>query len=180
MIVRRATAADAVAMARCHAASADVAYAHIAERDPGLTERRLRAWSEILTGEHRAYLAEEDGNVVGVLNVSDDELHVIYVHPDWWGTGVGQQLLDQAHALLAATCDEAVLTVLADNPRARRFYERNGWVLAEELVEQHFGGLDVPICRYRKRLRDSAGRTSPGIEPGSARSAEPGSCPSRH
>jgi GNAT superfamily N-acetyltransferase len=152
VIVRPATAADAEAMARCHAASADVAYAHIAARDPGLTERRLRAWVEILAGDHRAHLAEAGGEVIGVLNVSDDELHVIYVHPDWWGTGAGQRLLDTAHALLAETCDEAVLTVLADNPRARRFYERNGWELAEELVEQHFAGLDVPVCRYRKRF----------------------------
>ena len=155
MIVRRATAADAEAMATCHAASADIAYAHIVDRDPGLTERRLRAWVEILAGEHRAYLAEADGDVIGVLNVSADELHVLYVHPDWWGTGAGQRLLDRAHELLAGTCEEAVLTVLADNPRARRFYERNGWVLAEELVEQHFRGVDVPICRYRRRFSSS-------------------------
>ena len=159
MIVRRATEADAEAMARCHAASADVAYAHIAQRDPGLTERRLRAWIEILAGEHRAYLAEAGGDVIGVLNVSDDELRVIYVHPGWWGSGAGQQLLDKAHALLAETCDEATLTVLADNPRARRFYERNGWELAEELVEQHFAGLDVPVCRYRKRFREEVSGT---------------------
>jgi GNAT superfamily N-acetyltransferase len=159
VIVRPATAADTDAMARCHAASADAAYAHIVERDPGLTERRLRAWREVLAGKHRAHLAEADGNVVGVLNVSDDELQVIYVHPDWWGTGVGQRLLDQAHSLLAETCDTAVLTVLAGNARARRFYERNGWLLVSELVEPHFGGVPTAVCRYRRRFAEEVSDT---------------------
>ena len=50
----------------------------------------------------------------------------------------GQALIDEAHALLAESCDEASLTVLTANPRARRFYERNGWQLTDTLVEPHF------------------------------------------
>jgi RimJ/RimL family protein N-acetyltransferase len=48
-----------------------------------------------------------------------------------------------------------VLSVLADNPRARRFYERNGWELEEIRVEPHFGGVPTEIARYRKSLRSS-------------------------
>ena len=56
------------------------------------------------------------------------ELYGFYVHPDSWGTGVANELHD--HAIDALRADGWVrlkLWVLADNARARRFYERQGW-----------------------------------------------------
>ena len=55
------------------------------------------------------------------------ELYGFYVHPDSWGTGVANELHD--HAIDALRADGWVrlkLWVLADNARARRFYERHG------------------------------------------------------
>ena len=151
MNVRRATPADAEAMARVHTASADAAYGPFVRIQPGGYERRLRVWRDVLGGDHCAYLAEtDDGSAVGVLGVSATELDVIYVDPDWWGSGAGQLLLDRAHELLAATCDEAVLTVLAANARARRFYEREGWTPAGEGEPHDFDGTPVPFVRYRR------------------------------
>ena len=102
----------------------------------------------------------ENGAIVGVLNVgaarNEDgvgELHVIYVLPESWGTNAGQLLIEQAHETLSARFDEAVLTVLETNPRARRFYERNGWTLDEVRTEPHFGGEPTEVARYRKRFR---------------------------
>lgn len=172
MIVRRARPEDADEMARVHAASADAAYADIPWREAGVTPRRLAAWHDVLAGEHRAHLAEVDGAVVGVLNVSDDELHVIYVHPGWWGRGAGQALLERAHELLAETCDEATLTCVAGNARARRFYERNGWTLDRILTEPHFGGVPTEVARYRKRLVSDTCSHEPGSH------SDPGSSPS--
>jgi GNAT superfamily N-acetyltransferase len=121
-------------------------------QDAGALERRIGVWREILDGDAPSFVAEEDGRIVGVLHVTADELKVIYVHPDRWGSGAGQLLLDEAHEQLAQTCGEATLTVLADNPRARRFYERNGWVCEEELVEPHFGGSPTRVARYRRSM----------------------------
>jgi GNAT superfamily N-acetyltransferase len=152
--VRRATAADADAMTHVHSVSSDTAYAHVAGRSPGRYERRLQAWRDVLAANHSAFVAEtDDGTTVGVLSVSERELHVIYVHPDWWGSGAGQLLIEKAHEVLATTCDEAILTVLAANPRARRFYERNAWVPAEFEIEPHFGGVPTEVVRYRKLFR---------------------------
>jgi GNAT superfamily N-acetyltransferase len=91
--------------------------------------------------------------VIGISNIGRDELYALYVHPERWGEGTGQALLDEAHRLLAATCEEARLTVLAGNPRARRFYERNGWALVEQLTESHFDGEPTDVCRYRRVFR---------------------------
>ena len=54
--------------------------------------------------------------------VRERELYFIYLLSAWHGTGIGQQLFD------AAVGDDAVsLWVAEDNPRAHRFYERNGF-----------------------------------------------------
>ena len=147
MIVRPAVRADAEAMARMHWLSANTAYGRT---DP--LERRLVAAARIFDEDGtRAFLAEDDdGNVIGVLTVGDDELYAIYVHPDHWGADVGQALLDRAETELAKTCAAASLTCMVENARARRFYERNGWRLGETFVEPHFGGEPTAVCRYHK------------------------------
>jgi GNAT superfamily N-acetyltransferase len=147
--VRVAVPADAEAMARVHWLSSNTAY----ERDDPF-ERRLAASHGLFEEEGvRPFVAEQDGEVVGVLTVGENELYAIYVHPDRWGTGVGLALLDSAHEALAQTCEVAVLTCLVGNARARRFYERNGWEPGEHVTELHFGGELTDVVRYRKRLR---------------------------
>lgn len=56
------------------------------------------------------------------------ELYALYVTPDWWSAGVGRALMDSVLAALReAGYASAVLWVLADNARARRFYDRAGF-----------------------------------------------------
>ena len=43
----------------------------------------------------------------------------------------------------------AMLWVLADNPRARRFYEREGWALDGVTKTGKFLGVPVAEVRYR-------------------------------
>ena len=152
MTIRPAVRADADAMARMHWLSANTAYG----RDDPLERRLAVAYRIFDEEETRPYLAEDDsGAVIGVLTLGDDELYAIYVHPEHWGTGVGQALLERAEIELAKTCTEATLTCMVGNARARRFYERNGWQLGETLVEPHFGGEPTEVCRYSKRLSSS-------------------------
>ena len=56
------------------------------------------------------------------------ELYALYVTPAWWSTGTGRALMGQALTSLEAEgFRRVVLWVLADNARARRFYERAGF-----------------------------------------------------
>jgi ribosomal protein S18 acetylase RimI-like enzyme len=56
------------------------------------------------------------------------ELYALYVHPDWWSTGTGRELMDRVLAASSAARYLSVrLWVLRDNARARRFYERAGF-----------------------------------------------------
>lgn len=166
VVIEPPTEADIEEAARVHTAAADAAYRGIAPPDRNGLERRTRVWREILAnaGPHsRSFVARDAGRIVGVLNIGsfrgDDSaaaVRVLYVLPAWWGSGAGQQLLDRAHEELARDHDEAVLTVLSKNARARRFYERNGWQLVETLVEPHFGDVPTEVSRYRRTLRQKA------------------------
>jgi ribosomal protein S18 acetylase RimI-like enzyme len=80
------------------------------------------------------------------------ELAAINVHPAAWGTGAGTALLDAAERTLAQQgFPRAVLWVAAQNPRARRFYERQGWTHDGVDTVDEIGG-PVPTTRYSKSL----------------------------
>ena len=52
-------------------------------------------------------------------------------------------------AMRAAGYRDAILYVLEDNPRARRFYEREGWALDGGTKRDEFLGVEVTELRYR-------------------------------
>ena len=59
------------------------------------------------------------------------EVYGFYVHPSAWGSGVATPLMASCtESLVQVGFPTAVLWVLRDNPRARRFYERVGWSLS--------------------------------------------------
>jgi GNAT superfamily N-acetyltransferase len=105
-------------------------------------------------------VAEVDGQIVGFVSVgagreegADGELYAIYVHPDHWGTGIGRSLIEAGEARLRELGHrEAVLWVLEDNPRARRFYEAAGWATDGTTRPIEIFGIEVPEIRYRKTL----------------------------
>jgi GNAT superfamily N-acetyltransferase len=73
--------------------------------------------------------AEERGFTIA----GHGRLERLYVRPDAWGTGVARELHAAAlEALREQGAMSASLWCLAKNPRARRFYERQGWRLNGE------------------------------------------------
>jgi GNAT superfamily N-acetyltransferase len=64
----------------------------------------------------------------GFVAVEDGWLEAMYVRPAAWGTGLADRLHAAAVEELARRGDSARLWVLEGNRRARRFYERHGWV----------------------------------------------------
>jgi GNAT superfamily N-acetyltransferase len=72
------------------------------------------------------FVAERDGVTVGVAGVEACWLHGFYVRPEWWGSGVADELYASAIDAMP-DCSELKLWVLEENHRARRFYEKRGW-----------------------------------------------------
>jgi len=147
-----------------HTRSWQRAYEHVfgAERLAGIdVERRRALWKRVLAQPERdVFVAERDGRVVGFVGTlpsrdpdADGELGEIYVLPAALGSGVGHALMGAAlGALRARGYGEAILYVLDDNPRARAFYEREGWSLDGGEKTDEFLGLAVREVRYRIAL----------------------------
>ena len=106
-------------------------------------------------------VAVVDGAVAGFVMVADDEVEQVYVSSGHRGSGVAATLLAAAEGLVAvAGHDRAWLAVVAGNTRARRFYERNGWVDEgpfDYLAASADEPIPVPSHRYVKRLGDGTG-----------------------
>ena len=134
--VRQAQPADAEAFSAFHYECWQEAYSELWEPSRfarlDLDELAAVRRREIETGRFAHWLAEVDGNVVGIAisgPAADDdsptvlELYAIYVREAFYGTGVATQLLT------AATDAEPVcLWVYRDNPRASAFYVNKGFI----------------------------------------------------
>jgi len=71
-----------------------------------------------------------DGDDRGFTVAGGGRLERLYVRPAAWGTGVAEELHAAAlDALREQGATAASLWCLVENPRARRFYERQGWRL---------------------------------------------------
>ena len=86
------------------------------------------------------------------------EVYAIYVISAWWSAGAGRALMGAALAALRADGYlRAVLWVLADNARARRFYDRAGF--APDGASTTLTGLGgVLEVRYSRDLSGRLGR----------------------
>lgn len=83
------------------------------------------------------------------------ELYAFYFHPDVWGSGAASALMAHTEERFRSEGFEtAVLWVLDDNPRARRFYERHGWAPSGITADfDAYCEVRVPEVEYRKDLR---------------------------
>lgn len=94
--------------------------------------------------------------VIGFVTVHDDEVEQVYVDASARGSGTAASLLDRGEHVVGERYDRAWLAVVAGNVRARRFYERRGWVDAgpfDYSAETSAGTFTVPALRYEKDLR---------------------------
>jgi GNAT superfamily N-acetyltransferase len=74
-------------------------------------------------------VAEVDGEIAGFVMVVGDEVEQVYVSAGHRGSGVAADLLTEAARWVAVNgYRRAWLAVATGNARARRFYERQGWV----------------------------------------------------
>ena len=97
------------------------------------------------------------GDLLGFVMVVGDEVEQVFVGPGTRGGGLAGVLLAEAERQVAsAGYDEAWLAVVAGNARARRFYEKQGWVDRGDLPYEVTAGGQVfvsPCRRYTKRVR---------------------------
>jgi GNAT superfamily N-acetyltransferase len=151
---------DAAVFAALHRATIVVAYrGYYPDRPPPTIAELQATWTGWLADPAAvALLATRDGQPAGSIVARADpafgegKIAGLHVLPSVWGQGIGSALHDAALAVLRdAGYRTAGLWVIAANQRARRMYERRGWVLVPGTGQAEFDG--VAEVRYRRELQ---------------------------
>ena len=167
MQLRPAEPDDAIAVARVHVRSWQVAYRTLLP-DDYLDQLRPedRAHKYDFSGldplKPRTIVAAEDGVILGFATTAPSreptqpdygELYALYVDPEKWGQGIGMALLSAARAnLFGLGFRKALLWVLAGNVRAERFYRIDQWAPDGYLRKDTVWGVMVNEVRYQRGL----------------------------
>lgn len=129
--------------------------------DPGAEE--VRTWRDRLpdtddaavargvrvSGRVRGYVFVRRAGTKEFVGPDEAGLKELYVHPDWWGGGLGTGLLGAAVDALPPTVDGLALETLADNDLGRGFYESRGFV-ADGRDELDIAGDSYETVIYRR------------------------------
>ncbi|GAB1335043.1 hypothetical protein ACE1SV_16330 [Streptomyces sp. E-15] len=126
VVLRRAGTADA-------GAAADVWLRSFATALPTVgrahSDDEVRAYfRDVVVPSRETWVADADGDVVGLMVLGDDEVSQLYLAPDWRGRGLGDRFV----ALAKERRPQGLtLWTFQVNAPAHRFYERHGFVAAE-------------------------------------------------
>jgi len=158
VIVRPVRDVDAEALGRVHTTCWHETYDHLISKAAleKISPKRLaELWTHwaVQGPEFKMFAALVDGEIVGFVGSGpardkdaprDRELYFIYLLDAYHGTGIGQRLFDAA-----VEGDELLyLWVADDNPRAHRFYVRNGFALDGATHTEPFLGESLTEVRF--------------------------------
>ena len=156
IVVRPVRDVDAEALGRVHATCWHETYDHLISSAAfeKLSPRRMaELWNHYAErgDEYQQFAALAGGEIVGFAGSGPArdkdaprfrELYFIYLLDAFHGTGIGQKLFDAA-----VGTDPVYLWVASDNPRAHRFYARNGFTADGAEQVQPFLGEEIHEVR---------------------------------
>lgn len=168
--LRRAVPEDAAALAAVEVKGWRAAYRGLMP-DAYLNDlsevEKAEAWRQNLlkhgpAGRKRVWVALRAVDICGfvrvgpVLDESKGEVglsYLLYVLPEQWGRGIGAILMQAGmQELRDLGLREAVLWVLRDNLRARRFYKRLSWTPDGQTGIEDYGGCWLEVLCYRRSV----------------------------
>lgn len=98
------------------------------------------------SAENRVYKDDTTGEVVGFISIAGDYIPALFVTPKRQKKGVGQALLD----CVKESRDTLSLHVYAENKGSVLFYRKQGFVIAEESIEEHTGHKEYMMVYTKK------------------------------
>jgi GNAT superfamily N-acetyltransferase len=167
MLLRLAEPEDAIAVARVHVRSWQVAYRTLLPADyldQLRPEDRAQKYdfANLDSRKPQTIVAVEEGVIHGFATTAPSrdpdltghgELYALYVDPEQWGRGIGVALISAARTrLFRIGFRNAVLWVLAGNIRAERFYQIDRWAPDGLRRTDSVWGITVDEIRYQRVL----------------------------
>lgn len=141
--VRRAGLEDADAIAGIHTAARREAMPYLPQLH---TDEETRDWiARVVLPTQQVWVAEREGQVIGVAVLDGSTLEHLYVLPEEQGGGVGSALLEKVRA---TSPGGLTLWTFQRNAAARSFYERRGFT-AVEFTDGSGNEEQEPDVRYQ-------------------------------
>ena len=107
-------------------------------------------------------MLEEGGRLIGTARTGASrwpkypdfgEIVSLYLLPEFMGRGYGRALLAAAvEALADQGYRDVLLWTLEENHRARRFYEKAGFTLSGDVMEDEIGGRPLREVLYLRHI----------------------------
>jgi len=158
IVVRPVRDVDAEALGRVHAKSWHETYDHLISKaalEKVSPLRLAELWTHwaVQGPDFKMYAALVDHEIVGFAGSGpardrdaprNRELYFIYLLDQFHGTGIGQKLFDS----VVEDGEGLYLWVAEDNPRAHRFYVRNGFALDGASHTEPFLGETLTEVRF--------------------------------
>lgn len=121
-------------------------------------------WASGVDREDRnTLLILENGIFIGTSSYGKSRFHnlenfgeiiSIYLLPEYIGKGYGKQLLHAViHELELLGYHDIFLWVLEENDRARKFYEKAGFLLSKDYLDDTIGGKALREVQYRFHIK---------------------------
>lgn len=163
VLIRQAKVEDALEMGTLHTLSWQVAYKGMIKQsflDEIDAMKRVERWREIIANKPETQtllVALLNGKVVGFATGNINEefegryyLHALYLHPSYFAKGIGKVLFDAfKNEARQKGFSQIACTVLAENKRAKYFYEREGGVY-QPALDTEFQTRDG--CKYPEQV----------------------------
>ena len=159
--IRRAEAADTTRLADIAFRAWETGIFPLLREQPGMREGERRRLAQAVTEQlNRIIVAEVDGVVVGWCSRSGRRAYIpyLFVAPEAQGHGLGSLLLRRMESMLElAGAERVYLETPADNVRAVRFYERQGYRILALKPDSRSGHDPFLSVHLEKHLRPFSG-----------------------
>ncbi|MCK9444400.1 MAG: GNAT family N-acetyltransferase [Tissierellaceae bacterium] len=163
--IRKATKEDAESLANIIVESWKSAYSNVIPKDEITKfldkQRRQRQFERFIEDEEIVLIGFYDEIPFGLVfaNKDNDEqlkecgsIYSIYLLEEYWGKGLATKLMDVVINILKEEgCKQVSLWVYEVNTRARRFYEKCGFIFDGNKKHSHFSNKPIEL-RYIKQI----------------------------
>jgi putative acetyltransferase len=120
---------------------------------PDFLDAEVESIREVYLPAADAWVAEQDGHLVGFLALLGSEVGALFVHPKAWGQGLGRALLAKAVELKG----DLTLRVFAENQVGLAFYTKAGF---EETGRERHKETGDEVVRMRLTAHSRATASS--------------------
>lgn len=163
--VRKAVKSDSLDLANIIVESWKSAYSEIIPKDEIAKfldkERRQRQFERFIEDEEIILIGSVNEIACGLVFANKDNdqgledcgsIYSIYLLEEYWGKGLSEKLMDSALNILKDQgCKKVSLWVYEDNTRARKFYEKCGFIYDGNKKYSHFSNKPIEL-RYIKQI----------------------------